>query len=120
VIAAGFKVTSRPWPRETEKNHGKPQTEQLRFEAVMYLIQVTASSTFLVNDDKRLKDQTQTSLVSTYGESQPRNIAPVVLPTFCAFLKFNNGGKRCIRGCIHKFPDWPPGTRTANGTALCH
>jgi hypothetical protein len=25
-----------------------------------------------------------------------------------------------IRGCIQKFPDWPPGVRTANGTALCH
>jgi ribosomal protein S16 len=25
-----------------------------------------------------------------------------------------------MRGCIHKFPDWPPGARTANGTALCH
>jgi hypothetical protein len=24
-----------------------------------------------------------------------------------------------IRGCIHKFPDWPPQARTANGTALC-
>jgi hypothetical protein len=24
-----------------------------------------------------------------------------------------------IRGCIQKFPDWPPGARTANGTALC-
>jgi len=23
-------------------------------------------------------------------------------------------------GCIQKFPDWPPGARTANGTALCH
>jgi hypothetical protein len=22
--------------------------------------------------------------------------------------------------CIQKFPDWPPGARTANGTALCH
>jgi hypothetical protein len=22
-----------------------------------------------------------------------------------------------VRGCIHKFPDWPPGARTANGTA---
>jgi hypothetical protein len=21
---------------------------------------------------------------------------------------------------IQKFPDWPPGARTANGTALCH
>jgi hypothetical protein len=25
-----------------------------------------------------------------------------------------------IRGCIQKFQDWPPGARTANGTALCH
>jgi hypothetical protein len=25
-----------------------------------------------------------------------------------------------IRGCIQKFPDWPPGARTANDTALCH
>jgi hypothetical protein len=25
-----------------------------------------------------------------------------------------------IRGCIQKFPAWPPGARTANGTALCH
>jgi hypothetical protein len=25
-----------------------------------------------------------------------------------------------IWGCIQKFPDWPLGARTANGTALCH
>jgi hypothetical protein len=25
-----------------------------------------------------------------------------------------------LRGCIQKFPDWPPGARTVNGTALCH
>jgi len=25
-----------------------------------------------------------------------------------------------VRGCIQKFPNWPPGARTANGTALCH
>jgi hypothetical protein len=25
-----------------------------------------------------------------------------------------------IRGCFQKFPDWPPETRTANGTVLCH
>jgi hypothetical protein len=24
-----------------------------------------------------------------------------------------------LRGCIQKFPDWPSGARTANGTALC-
>jgi hypothetical protein len=27
--------------------------------------------------------------------------------------------QQCVRGCIQKFPDWPPGARTANGTALC-
>jgi hypothetical protein len=25
-----------------------------------------------------------------------------------------------IQVCIQKFPDWPPGARTVNGTALCH
>jgi hypothetical protein len=25
-----------------------------------------------------------------------------------------------LRKCIQKFPDWPPGARTANGTVLCH
>jgi hypothetical protein len=25
-----------------------------------------------------------------------------------------------VRGCIQKFPGWPSGARTANGTALCH
>jgi hypothetical protein len=25
-----------------------------------------------------------------------------------------------LRECIQKFQDWPPGARTANGTALCH
>jgi len=24
----------------------------------------------------------------------------------------------CVRGCIQKFPDWPPGARTANSIAL--
>jgi hypothetical protein len=25
-----------------------------------------------------------------------------------------------IRECIQNFPDWPPGAKTANVTALCH
>jgi hypothetical protein len=25
-----------------------------------------------------------------------------------------------VRGCIQKFPDWLPGAKTVNGTALCH
>jgi hypothetical protein len=28
--------------------------------------------------------------------------------------------REVIRGCLQKFPDWPLGARTANGTALCH
>jgi hypothetical protein len=31
---------------------------------------------------------------------------------FCTYLH--------VRACIQKFPDWPPGARTASGTALCH
>jgi len=27
---------------------------------------------------------------------------------------------KSLRMCIQKFPDWPPGARTLNGTALCH
>jgi len=27
---------------------------------------------------------------------------------------------KVIQWCIQKFPNWPPGVRTANGTALCH
>jgi hypothetical protein len=42
----------------------------------------------------------------------------------CWWERFIEGWSNCvklnIRGCIQKFPDWPPGARTANGTALCH
>jgi hypothetical protein len=34
----------------------------------------------------------------------------------CIILSKNTN----IRGCIQKFPDWPPEARTANGRALCH
>jgi len=27
--------------------------------------------------------------------------------------------KQQLRECIQKFPYWPPGAKTANGTALC-
>jgi hypothetical protein len=33
---------------------------------------------------------------------------------------FDSADEVDILGCIQKFPDWPPGARTANGTALCH
>jgi hypothetical protein len=37
------------------------------------------------------------------------------------FLCANNMSLQVvIRGCIQKFPDWPPGARTANCMALCH
>jgi hypothetical protein len=28
--------------------------------------------------------------------------------------------RKVVGGCIQKFPDWPPGLRTSNGTDLCH
>jgi len=45
---------------------------------------------------------------------------------WCYGRVFNGCGAWCqcgpanTRGCIQKFPDWPPGAITANGTALCH
>jgi hypothetical protein len=39
--------------------------------------------------------------------------SPYVLMAWCLI-------KQGIRGFIQNFPDWPPGARTANGTALCH
>jgi hypothetical protein len=30
------------------------------------------------------------------------------------------GYPQLLRACIKKFPDWPPGARTTNNTALCH
>jgi hypothetical protein len=53
--------------------------------------------------------------VSTIDNSFPLHVnmqpAFFVAP-FCSTV--------AIRGCIHKFPDWSPGARTASGTALCH
>jgi hypothetical protein len=40
---------------------------------------------------------------------------PVLSPLWYVSVMYNN-----VRGCIQKFSDWPPGARTANGTALCH
>jgi len=40
--------------------------------------------------------------------------------------KWQEAGEDCIMRSftkyegIQKFPDWPPGARTANGTAVCH
>jgi hypothetical protein len=36
------------------------------------------------------------------------------------FLQYEPCTLYLLRGCSQKFPDWPPGTRTANGTALWH
>jgi hypothetical protein len=33
-------------------------------------------------------------------------------------LEMRDEDRYNIRRCIQKFPDWPPGARTANGTAL--
>jgi len=43
---------------------------------------------------------------------------PVSHYPFCAWLKMVYCCIDAIRGCIQKFPDWPPGARTANGTPV--
>jgi hypothetical protein len=54
---------------------------------------------------------------------QPPTISSLLDPNIINTM-FSNTFSVCsslsIRGCIQKFPDWPPGFRTANGTALCH
>jgi hypothetical protein len=35
-------------------------------------------------------------------------------------LREERGVSKLDRRCIQKFPDWPPGARTANGITLCH
>jgi hypothetical protein len=36
------------------------------------------------------------------------------------WIRFLFACLQTLQVCIQKFPDWPPGARTANGTALCH
>jgi hypothetical protein len=45
-----------------------------------------------------------------------------ILAVHTSFFNFSiiNHIRWAVRLCIQKFPDWPPGARTANGTALCH
>jgi len=46
----------------------------------------------------------------TFAFISHNSLLPFAFPTNISY----------IRRCIQKFPDWPPGERTANGTALCH
>jgi hypothetical protein len=54
-----------------------------------------------------------------------RQRTKLIINVVCVCVCVCGGGyKRTFPGtnigeCIQKFPDWPPGTRTANGTALC-
>jgi hypothetical protein len=45
---------------------------------------------------------------------------PSTAVQFLRVFKFKIKELDTMRGCIQKFPDWQPGARTANGTALCH
>jgi hypothetical protein len=54
--------------------------------------------------------------ISFVGRSVPHKVP--VWCVYCVPLNCNPSGS--ILGCIQKFPDWPPGARTANGIALCH
>jgi hypothetical protein len=62
-----------------------------------------------------------------YVETVYRHSAPYRPPTFHqldSYSQINSRKHRCPWSqtwrCIQKFPDWLPGARTANGTALCH
>jgi hypothetical protein len=39
---------------------------------------------------------------------------------FDFFTNSNYNLSKKVRGCIQKFPNWPPGARIANGADLCH
>jgi len=39
---------------------------------------------------------------------------------FTNVASWSSGLSVYLGWCIQKFTDWPPGARTANGTALCH
>jgi hypothetical protein len=43
-----------------------------------------------------------------------------VFIAWCLVKHMDNITFNFIGGCIQKFPDWPPGARTANGTILYH
>jgi hypothetical protein len=70
--------------------------------------------------------------VNPYGyrdsnPGRPAHNQVTILTTIWAPIKIHIQGinktaisRAHIRGCIQKFPDWPPGARPANGTALCH
>jgi hypothetical protein len=80
----------------------------------------------------------------SYTSTPPIRLHGVVLSSaqrqlYLYIYEFNNSNNTCglvpaqisahyplsfqrfyVRECIQKFPYWPPGARTANGTALCH
>jgi hypothetical protein len=49
-----------------------------------------------------------------------RNAPALKLVSCTGCIQLRVTHKVCIGRCIQKFPDWPPGARTANGTALWH
>jgi len=46
------------------------------------------------------------------------NTVPPPGTSFIHFTRYGNHRDTKIRGCIQKFPDWLPGARTENDTAL--
>jgi hypothetical protein len=49
-----------------------------------------------------------------YPTGTVRNTGPVQL-CVCARAEAVDSIREKIRGCVQKFPNWPPGARTANG-----
>jgi hypothetical protein len=56
--------------------------------------------------------------VSRPGRFTLRDRAPGIRPVWTRW--YLTTAVSLTRVCIQKFPDWPPGARTANGTALCY
>jgi hypothetical protein len=61
------------------------------------------------------------NIFSPYFPKIHSNIVSPTTPRTCEWspaFRFSN--ENIVRGCIQKFPDGPPGGRTANGTAFYH
>jgi len=83
-----------------------------------YIARDGASNVFKCNvfkSSKKVSEHLGRISVSVLENEGPSHWQPVVKFNGQTFVARQRG-----RGCIQKFPDWPPGARNANDTALCH
>jgi aminoglycoside N3'-acetyltransferase len=65
-------------------------------------------------------DTKHSGMSCVLGNKKSEAVRPVVAVAYEIAQETPLAAAYLVRGCIQKFPDWPPGARTANGTALCH